>query len=51
MRIFWRMRESAGSLERGGKCLMIIRTLHEYEPRKGRENEADQSAYLGKPVL
>ena len=37
-----------GSLGRGGKSLMIVRTLHKYEPKKGRENEADQSAYPGK---
>ena len=51
MKIFWRVREFAGSLERGEKSLMIIRTLHKYEPMKGREREADQSAYPGKPVL
>jgi hypothetical protein len=40
-----------GSFEPGEKSLMIIRTLHKYEPKKGRETEAGQSAYPRKPVL
>ena len=51
MKIFWRIRDFAGSLEGGEKSLMIIRTLHKYEPKKGREKEADQSAYPGKTLL
>jgi hypothetical protein len=53
MKIFWhtRIRDFAGRLERGEKCLIIISSLHKYEPKKGRENEADQSAYPGKTIL
>jgi hypothetical protein len=40
-----------GSLGRRGKSLMVVRTLHKYEPKKGREKEADQSAYPRKPML
>jgi len=30
---------------------MVVRSLHKYEPKKGREKETDQSAYPRKPVL